>query len=151
MCCKASVTTCISDPCLLWLGWPVKDAWEQLRLQLTGNTNATFEEEVKLCSEPYCYSASPTNTTSGAIRSSKLLLGVKPPIFKQDSRVAPEELLPMYLSITEILDSPQPFGSGLVVVWRVLAAQTTNLLQTHRQGDDFCIHSSGSACRTCCS
>lgn len=47
MCCKASVTTHISDPCLLWLRWPVKDAWEQLRLQLTGNVNTAFEEEVK--------------------------------------------------------------------------------------------------------
>lgn len=63
---------------------------------MTGSLNTGFEEEVKLHSvlSHTVVQPVPINTVSGAIRSSKLLIGVEPPTFKQDSKVAHEEMLP---------------------------------------------------------
>lgn len=90
-----------------------RDAQEQLRM--TGNLNSGFEEEVKLGSILSHCSASPINTISGAIRSSKLLIGVESPTFKQDNKMAHKEmLLCTYLSLKSRTVLSR--GSGLVVV-----------------------------------
>lgn len=133
MCCKTSVTTCISDPCLVWLGWLVKGAWEQLRLQLTGDVNCAFEEEVKLCStlshavvQPVLLIASlEQSDLPGYYLVSNLLYSNK--IVEWAVKTCCACTYPSLKSWTVFSR-----GSGLVVVWRVLAAQTNDLLQTHR-------------------
>ena len=133
MCCKASVTTCISDTCLLWLGQPVKDAWEQLRLQLTGNVNTAFEEEVKLRSALSHTVVQPVILIPSLEQSDLpgYYLVSNLPYSNKIAEWPMKSCCPCtYPSLKSWTVLSR--GSGLVVVWRVLAAQTNDLLQTHR-------------------
>lgn len=133
MCCKASVTTGISESCLLWLGWPVKDAWEQLRLQLTGNVNTAFEEEVKfhcILSHTVVQPVLPIPSLEKSDLPSYYLVSNLP----YSKKVVEWPMKSCCPSTYPSLKSGTVLSRcvSLVMVMTVLAAQTNELLQTHR-------------------
>lgn len=95
-----------SDPSLLWLGQLVKDAWKQLRLQLTGNVNTAFEEEVKLCSA-LGHSVVQPVLQIPPLEQSHLPNYCLVSNLLYSNKLVDEELLPVRPCVTEILVSAQ--------------------------------------------